>query len=142
MMNELTKKQRVLYNMMLTTKTYEDMESIMQLSKGGVRYYASVIMSKLGYSSRVELMSDYYRPNQDSTDKKAYCGLDLTELEIGIFNCIVTGFTLSETAEIFKLKKTIVSSKRNKIMRLAKVNGALALICKYYNISDELRAAK
>ena len=138
-MNELTKKQRVLYSMMLTAKTYEDMELIMKLSKGGVRYYASVIMSKLGYSSRVELMADYHRPNQDSKDKNAYCGLDLTEVEISIFICIVKGFTLSEISEIVNLKSTIVSSKRSKIMRLANVNGAFELICKYYNISDKLR---
>jgi DNA-binding NarL/FixJ family response regulator len=140
MMDELTTKQKIVYNMMLTTKTYEDMESIMQLSKGGIRFYVAQIMSKLGYSNRIELMSDYHHPKQNRNVQKSYCGLNLTELEIGIFNCIVKGFTLSETAEIFGLKKTTVSSKRNRIMRLAKVNGALALICKYYNISDELLA--
>jgi DNA-binding NarL/FixJ family response regulator len=140
-MNELTTKQRFVYNMMLTAKTYEDMESIMQLSKGGVRYYVSVIIRKLGYRNRVELMADYHRPNQDTKDKNAYCSLDLTEVEISIFICIVKGFTLPETSKIVNLKITSVVSKRSRIMKLANVNGAFELICKYYNISDKLRVA-
>ncbi len=56
MIDELTKKQKIVYKMMLTSKSYSDMESVMKLSKGGIRFYVAQIMTKLGYGNRIELI--------------------------------------------------------------------------------------
>tara|TARA_R110000772_G_scaffold42318_1_gene98318 strand:- start:18404 stop:18832 length:429 start_codon:yes stop_codon:yes gene_type:complete len=138
-MDSLTAKQSIVYKMMLTTKTYENMEVIMNLSKGGIRFYVSQIMSKMDYSNRIELMSDYYAQNHKFNIKKHNCGLTLNDLETNIFNCIIKGFTLSETALIVGIKINMVRCKRTRIMKLAKVGNALQLVCKYYNIGNEFK---
>jgi DNA-binding CsgD family transcriptional regulator len=134
MMDELTTKQKIVYNMMLTTKTYEDMESILDKKKGCIRDRVGYIFLKLDYSNRTELVSDYYEQTQDPKDRTHNCGLKLDDLESDVFQCMVKGFTSSEICAMLNLDKEKLRGKRRKIIKLARVNNVLGLAFKYYGV--------
>ena len=133
-MPELTKKQNVVYRMMLSTLNYHEMEDILGLSKGGVRFHVAEILLKLDYGNRTELLSDYYEQIINPADLHYNCGLKLDEMGSAVFQCMIKGFTSSEICSIVGIEMKKILMRRKKIIQSAKVNNVLELAFIYYGV--------
>ena len=131
-MIQLTKKENVVYRMMISTLNYHQMEDILGLSKGGVRFHVAKILLKLDYGNRTELLSDYYEQIRNPADLYYNCGLKLDEMGSAVFQCMVKGFTSAEIRSIVCIEMKNVLMKRKKIIQSAKVNNVLELAFQYY----------
>jgi DNA-binding CsgD family transcriptional regulator len=133
-MSNLTKKQKVVYEMMKSTLNYHQMEDILGLSKGGVRFHVADILLKLNYTNRTELLSDYYEQIRKPEDLHYNCGLKLDEIGSAVFQCMVKGFTSAEISSIVQIEMKKILMIRKKIIQTSKVNNVLELAFIYYKV--------
>tara|TARA_R110000796_G_scaffold148262_6_gene265130 strand:- start:4309 stop:4737 length:429 start_codon:yes stop_codon:yes gene_type:complete len=133
-MSNLTKKQKVVYEMMKSTLNYHQMEDILGLSKGGVRFHVADILLKLNYTNRTELLSDYYEQIRKPEDLYYNCGLELDEIGSAVFQCMVKGFTSAEICSIVGIEMKKILMRRKKIIQTSKVNNVLELAFIYYKV--------
>ena len=128
----LSRKELKVYNLMLTTLTYDQMAEKFNLSAGGLRFHVNIILSKMQFCSRISLICDHFEENKDFEFIEPDWLSELSPKESDNFYLLAAGYTVNDSAEILNLSVSGVGYLRRKLFIKAGVKNALNFILKFY----------
>lgn len=125
----LTPAERKVYDQFVKPQSYQDIMAVLNLSLGGVRFHVNNLFNKLDFSSRIEMVCDYYASNSDFKYQIPSCLNDQTVNE-KVFVYTVNGWKTEDTAKLMNVSKSYVAFARRRIYTLANVKNSLELVHK------------
>lgn len=130
----LTPRQTLVYNELITPKTYAQIQRQLSLSSGGVRCHVNKVLEKTESSSRVDLLCDYYAQNDAYVLRDLDFIKTLDDLETSVFTFTINGYSIQETADALGMSRSTVRFARHRIYLKSQAEGVLDLVHKCYGV--------
>jgi DNA-binding NarL/FixJ family response regulator len=130
----LTLTQRKMYDMLITAMTYPEIEKASGLAKSTVSLHSNSVMAELGYSSRIDLICDYYEGSDVHEQRDCAFIYNLTESQHTVFTLTLKGYKVAEIGEMLTLSAYHVRYTRHQVFFAANVSSAIELVHKCYGV--------
>lgn len=127
----LTKRQKEVFDQLLTTKIYPVLHDELKITPSGLSFHCKNIYEKLDVTSRVELLIEY--KFQGLPIKQPRFAKPLNPLLTEIFTLTVKGYSISETAQMLNISKATVQHNRLRLYWSAGVETLIELLFLSYN---------
>lgn len=130
----LNRSQSRIYNNLITTLNYEQIQEKLKLSSCSVRCHTANILDIFDANSRLDLICQHYAESDDFTLIEQDFTSKFDEFESNVFTYTIKGYSVKETAYCLSVKLSVITYARKRIYKYAGVTNAYNLVYQSYGV--------